>query len=52
MYIPVIKNRSIELSVIKELLETGLSEKTIPLFEIIQQKTRSNSAKTYIDAFF
>lgn len=49
MYIPVLKNRTVEMSVIADLLETGISEKTIPLFEIIQQKTRSNSNKTYID---
>lgn len=49
MYIPILKNRTIEMSVIKELLNAGLSEKTIPMFEIIQMKSRSNSPKTYID---
>lgn len=49
MYIPVIKNRSIEISVIRELVNIGLSEKTIPMFEIIQEKTRSNSSKNYIE---
>lgn len=49
MYIPVLKNRTIEMSVIKELLKAGLSAKTIPMFEIIQMKSRSNSSKTYID---
>lgn len=49
MYIPVLKNRTIEMSVIKELIGIGLSKKTIPMMEIIQERTRSNSQKTYID---
>ena len=48
MYIPILKNRTIEVSVIKELLNTGLSNKTIPLFEVIQMKSRSYSVITYI----
>jgi len=49
MYIPILKNRAIEMSVLKELLVVGLSSLTIPILEIIQNKTRSNSPKTYIE---
>lgn len=49
MYIPVLKNRTIEMSVISDLLEVRISKETLPLFEVIQEKTRSNSNKTYID---
>ena len=49
MYVPILKNRTIELSVMKELVNIGLNVGTIPLFEIIQAKSRSNSNKTYID---
>lgn len=49
MYIPILKNRTVEISVIKELLEVGLSDRTIPLFEIIQSQTRSNCKKSFID---
>jgi len=49
MYVPILKNRTIEMSVIKKLVVQGLQESTLPLFEIIQEKSRSNSRKTYID---
>ncbi|MFA5448306.1 MAG: hypothetical protein WC233_08520 [Sphaerochaeta sp.] len=49
MYVPILKNRAIEISVIKELVEGNLTNNTIPLFEIVQEKSRSNSKKTYID---
>lgn len=48
MYIPILKNRTIEMAVIKELASQGLSERTIPMIEIVQEKTRSNSTKTFI----
>lgn len=49
MYVPILKNRTIEMSVIRTLVAQGLHESTIPLFEIIQEKSRSNTKKTYID---
>ncbi|MCK9482571.1 MAG: beta family protein [Bacteroidia bacterium] len=49
MYVPILKNRIIEMSIVKELYEVGLSSNTIPLIEIIQKRTRSNSKKTYVD---
>ncbi|PLX68147.1 MAG: hypothetical protein C0603_08545 [Denitrovibrio sp.] len=49
MYIPVIKNRTIEMGVLKEFLELELCDKVIPMVEIIQEKTRSNSKNNYID---
>jgi len=49
MYIPIFKNRTIEISVAKELIKAGISNKTIPMFEIVQEKSRSNSDKLFCD---
>ncbi|MTI47970.1 MAG: hypothetical protein FH761_09020 [Firmicutes bacterium] len=49
MYTPVIKNRTIEMKVLKDLYDMPLSEKTVPLVEIVQEKTRSNSKTNFID---
>lgn len=43
MYMPILKNRSIEMKVLKDLLQIGISNKIIPVIEIIQEKTRNNS---------
>ncbi len=48
MYIPVMKNRTIEMSVLKDLINVGLSNNTIPMIEIIQERSRSNLNKDYI----
>ncbi len=49
MYVPIMKNRTIEMSVIKELINIGISTNTLPMIEIIQEKSRSNSHKNYIE---
>ena len=46
---PILKNRTIELSVLKELIEVKLCNNIFPMLEIIQEKTRSNSKTTYIE---
>ncbi|TCK58435.1 beta family protein [Seleniivibrio woodruffii] len=49
LYMPILKNRTIELSVLKELIEVKLCNNIFPMLEIIQEKTRSNSKTTYIE---
>lgn len=49
MYIPIMKNRTVEVSVLQQLSELGAFENnTIPLVELIQDKTRSNNKKSFI----
>lgn len=42
MYVPVMKNRTVEIAVIKKALENGLSSNIIPLIEVVQEKSRVN----------
>lgn len=49
MYIPILKNRTIEMKSLKCLSKIPLSNKTIPLIEIIQERLQSNSKNTFID---
>lgn len=49
MYMPIVKNRLIEMNVLREIYKIPLSSETIPMIEIIQEHARSNSAKTFID---
>lgn len=49
MYIPVLKNRLIEMGVLKTLYGLPITPKIIPLVEVIQENSRSNSPKTFID---
>lgn len=52
MYVPVLKNRTVEMSVLSQLAECGaLNDKSnvFPLIELIQEKTRTNNKNTIID---
>lgn len=49
MYIPVMKNRTVEVSVLQQLSTMHVfSQNVIPLVELIQGKTRSNNKNTFI----
>lgn len=49
MYIPVMKNRTVEVSVLQQLSTMHVfSQNIIPLVELIQGKTRSNNKNTFI----
>lgn len=50
MYIPVMKNRTVEVSVLQKLAHIGVfDENVIPLLELIQERTRSNMKSTFIE---
>lgn len=51
MYVPVLKNRSVEMSVLSQLAQIGIFNSTtiFPLVELIQEKTRSNNKNTILD---
>lgn len=44
MYLPVLKNRTVEFNVLKQLYQIPISKNVIPLIEIIQEKIQSNSS--------
>lgn len=49
MYIPVMKNRLVEVNVLKQLSAIHVfDDELIPLVELIQEKTRSNNKNTFI----
>lgn len=49
MYVPIMKNRTVEVSVLQQLSEQNVfDEKLIPLVEVIQEKTRSNNKTTFL----
>lgn len=48
MYVPVLKNRQEEINALKSLSSIPLSNKTLPLLEIVQYKLRSNSKKNLL----
>lgn len=49
MYVPVMKNRTVEVSVLQQLSAIHVFDSNIiPLVELIQGKTRSNNKKTFI----
>ena len=49
MYIPVMKNRTVEVSVLQQLgYQNVFVDQIVPLVELIQEKTRSNSKLTFI----
>ena len=49
MYIPVMKNRTVEVNVLQQLSAMHVFDNNIiPLVELIQQKTRSNNKNTFI----
>lgn len=51
MYVPVLKNRTVEMNVLSQLGQIGVfdTDSVIPLVELIQEKTRSNNHKTYLE---
>ena len=51
MYVPVLKNRTVEMSVLSQLAGIGVFDNTniLPLVELIQEKTRTNNKNTIID---
>lgn len=51
MYVPVLKNRTVEMSVLSQLASIGVFDNTniLPLVELIQEKTRTNNKNTIID---
>ena len=49
MYVPVMKNRTVEVSVLQQLsLLHVFDGDVIPLIELIQGRTRSNNKNTFI----
>lgn len=49
MYVPVMKNRTVEVSVLQQLSAMHVFDgNIIPLVELIQEKTRSNNRNTFI----
>lgn len=48
MYVPVLKNRTVEMNVLSKLAPIGVfdNNNVFPLIEVIQDKTRSNNKKT------
>ena len=49
MYIPVMKNRTVEVGVLQQLSSMHVFDgNIIPLVELIQEKTRSNNKNTFI----
>lgn len=51
MYVPILKNRTVEMSVLSQLARIGVFNNTtiFPLVELIQQKTRSNNKNTILE---
>ena len=51
MYVPVLKNRTVEVSVLSQLAEAGVfnGKDVVPLVELIQERTRSNNKNTFLD---
>lgn len=49
MYVPVMKNRTVEISVLQQLSYMHVFDSNIfPLIELIQEKTRSNNKNTFL----
>jgi hypothetical protein len=49
MYMPVLKNRTVEMNVLKNLYQMPISSQILPMIEMIQLKTKSNSNKALVD---
>lgn len=49
MYVPVLKNRTVEVGVLKDLFTIIDTENTIPMIEVIQDKVQSNSKYDFFD---
>ena len=49
MYVPVMKNRTVEVGVLQQLSAIGVfDDNVIPLIELVQKKTRNNNKNTFI----
>lgn len=49
MYVPIMKNRTVEVGVLQKLSELHVFDNNItPLIEVIQEKTRSNNKNTFL----
>ena len=49
MYVPIMKNRSVEVSVLQRLSELHVFDSSvIPLIEVIQERIRSNNKNTFL----
>lgn len=50
MYIPVMKNRTVEVSVLQQLSTMGVFDNgIIPLVELVQERTRSNMKSSFLE---
>lgn len=50
MYIPIMKNRSVEVSVLQKLSALGVFDNNvIPMMELVQERTRSNMNNSFIE---
>ena len=49
MYVPVMKNRTVEVGVLQQLSAIGVfDDNVIPLIELVQKKTRNNNKNNEI----
>lgn len=49
MYVPVMKNRTVEMNVLEQLGQQGVfDDKVLPLIELIQEKIRTNNKNSFI----
>lgn len=51
MYVPILKNRTVEMSVLSQLakLDVFNNSNVFPLIELIQEKTRTNNKNNIMD---
>lgn len=50
MYIPVMKNRTVEVNVLQQLSSMGVFDNSIiPMIELVQERTRSNMKNSFLD---
>jgi len=49
MYVPILKNRPVEVGVLKDLFSVPLSNNTIPMIEVIQKKVQTNSKYDFFE---
>lgn len=52
MYVPILKNRTVEMSVLSQLAEVGVFDNdstVLPLIELIQERIRTNNKNTILD---
>ncbi len=50
MYVPVMKNRTVEVNVLQQLSTMGVFDgNIIPMIELVQERTRSNMKNTFLE---